>query len=81
MNATETAVIAGYYVFWMLILIAPVVIGITAYFFFKKKGTLKTRRLLLIASIFLSVLTIFQIVGSAQRKKMVEEMPQEKIYE
>lgn len=73
MNTIEIIEIL-YYVYWVLILLSPLVFGVTAYFFLRKKSTPKKRKALLIASIFLLLLDAYQFIGFAYQKKKWEEM-------
>lgn len=73
MNAIEI-IETLYYVYWVLILLSPIVFGVTVYFFLKKKSTPRKRKTLLIASIFLMLLDAYQFIGFAYQKKRWEEM-------
>jgi Mn2+/Fe2+ NRAMP family transporter len=68
------------YIIWILIVICPLMIGITLYFVIRKKGTKNNRRRLIYISIILLIVTIFQLAASIYRKNLVEDMPREEIY-
>ncbi|NOT77731.1 MAG: hypothetical protein HOP07_01865 [Bacteriovoracaceae bacterium] len=80
MNIAGTFVIFWFYIYWALIITCPIVLAVTIYVWLRKKGTIKQRRLLIIFSALLLILSIYQIAFSAYKKNLIEKMPEEEIY-
>lgn len=68
-----------YYIYLVLIVISPIVFGVTIYLFLKKRGTEKSRKWLLILSIFLLLLDCYQLIGSVYQRKQWDEMEKKEI--
>lgn len=64
----------SYYIYLFLIVMSPIVFGITAYMHFKKRGSARIRKKLLIFSILLLLLDAYQLIGSVYQRKQWEEM-------
>lgn len=63
-----------YYIYLVLILISPVIFGVTAYMHIKKKGTERRRKVFLFLSIFLLLLDTYHLIGSNHQRKQWDEM-------